>query len=208
MARKKVQPIPDELTERERKFINARADGLSLLAAWGAAGGELYQGWQKDAGELDRRLKSDVNHVRIAGRVFQVRGKFVTDDMRDEMIAAFYEIATASPLDFFDAEGQIDLEAARQSGKGHLIKKVFVNSDTGKIESVELHSQIEARKAMADVMGFKQQPRQNDADRDAMRDLVEKQIAAVMAEKGVDRDSAVAWMRELPLPEGAKRWLM
>jgi hypothetical protein len=51
-------------------------------------------------------------------------------------------------------------------------------------------------------------PRQNDADRDAQRELVEKHIALVMSEKGIDRDGAKAWMRELPLPEGARRWLM
>lgn len=214
MPRKKPQPIPaDALTERERKFINARADGLSLLAAWGAAGGDLYQGWQKDAGALERRLRSDVVKVRVGGRTVQIRGSMATEDQRSEILTRLYEMMQADVGDLLKEDGSLDLELAREAGQTRLIRKIEIK-DSGEGEKaertikLELYSAIEAARSLADILGLKQMPRQNDADRDAMRELVERQIASVMAEKNLDRESAVAWMRELPLPEGARRWLM
>lgn len=215
MSRQKLQPIrTDELTERERKFINARADGLSLLAAWAGSGGDLYQGWQKDAGALERRLRSDVVQVRVGGRTVQMRGSMATEEQRSEILTRLYEMMQADIGDLLKEDGSLDLELAREAGQTRLIRKIEIKElkgKSGEIETttkLELYSAIEAARSLADILGLKQMPRQNDADRDAMRELVEQKIALVMSEKDIDRDAAVAWMRELPLPEGARRWLM
>lgn len=219
MPAKKFQlntPIDDaDLTERERLFRDLRADGLDIRTAYAGSGYSLVNGWRHTAGQLDRRLKPEVVRLRVGGRIVRMRGSQATEDQRNEILSKLFEIANADIGDLMDEDGGLDLKLARHAGQTKLIRKLEITESKDKEGfvtetkcKIELYSAMEALKSLATILGIEQMPRQNEQDRNEMRDLVEQQITAVMAEKDCDREFAIAWMRELPLPSQAQRYLM
>jgi hypothetical protein len=132
----------------------------------------------------------------------------------DVVIGSLAEIATSSLADVLPDDEF--LQKARALGTDHLIKKlrrtVRTTSGGEKIETYEyeLFDRLNALSQLADNLGIKQQPRQNDADRDRREDyeaLVERVIArAAAVGEVVTRTEVIARVIEQK-PE-AEQWLM
>jgi phage terminase small subunit len=90
----------------------------------------------------------------------------------DVIVGSLAEIATASLADVLDENGEFDLEAAREKGTDHLIKKLkTITFDTkdkdGNITSTrttheyEMYSRLDALGQLRDNFGMKQEARPN-----------------------------------------------
>ena len=85
-------------------------------------------------------------------------------NIKNEMIigAAIRE-AFSSIDDVYDARGNFDIKKARRTGAIHHIKSITRTPNKyGEAVKVEMYSAAEARKEVADYLGIKQLPRENE----------------------------------------------
>ena len=141
----------EQLTDQERRFIKARADGLSLLAAWRAADGELYPGWRGDARDLERRLsrrRAEAERPYRAQAIEREQQRARTAPLRRELCAGLQIIINADLGAAIGDDGRLDLKALKASGIGPAIRSLRWNDD-GKLCGVSLYSRAEVAKLLA-----------------------------------------------------------
>ena len=128
------------LTDKQRLFIAAYLEnGLNATRAAQAAG---YQG---DDNTLQAVGFENLRKPAIRAAIdAALRSKLMG---ADEAMARWSEQARASLEDFIDDNGQIDLKAAKEAGKLHLIHKLRVGAH-GDI-TIELHDQQAALTVIA-----------------------------------------------------------
>lgn len=120
------------MSEKQKLFVEAYlANGSNATQAAITAG---YS--QKTAYSQGQRL---LKNVEIQKRL----GKRVEEAAMgaDEVLRRLSEHARASLFDVVDANGEFDLETARQQGKDHLLKKFKVNytKEGGLTREYEIH---------------------------------------------------------------------
>ncbi len=115
----------------------------------------------------------------------------------DIIVGSLAEIATASLADVLDDNGEFDLQAARDKGTDHLIKKLRVktryysngagkNPDKEVTHEYEMYSRLDALNQLRDNFGMKQEPRQNNYE-EIKRQEVERSIQRIMERDGVEK---------------------
>lgn len=130
----------------------------------------------------------------------------------DEVLNLLADHMRADLADFdgcFDEEGRLDLKEAKRRGVSRLVKKlksrrVPVKGGDGKIvdyehvTELEFHDSQSAAKTLADILGIKQQPRENEHDGQLRneRDEALKILAEYKAVLNGDEAQAKAMMAQ------------
>ena len=201
--RRKDKDGNEVLTLKEELFVENVAPDKSLTQT------ALDAGYSpKYAGQIGSEVYKRVEIQRAVQQRIQNVVKADTDEVL-QLFAAHLRGDVADFADLFLEDGRIDLKKAKKLGISRLIKKLdyepvelAVVGEEGKIVitryrcKVEFHDSQSAAGKLADIMGIKQQPRQNEHDEQKRRELALDQLKQVMERLGLERDQAIAWMRE------------
>jgi phage terminase small subunit len=213
--RKKDSQGNEILTVREQLFVEGVARGKSLTQA------ALDAGYSPDSAN---KIGTENQSKPVIRQAVQQRVQGVTQADTDEVLQLFAAHLRGDVADFQDLfleDGRLDLQKAKALGISRLIKKLdyepvslmAVGSEQGEIFvtryrcKVEFHDSQSAAKTLADIMGIKQQPRANDADRAHDKEMVEKVKAEVarLVESGWSEADARAIVMEADPRAG--QWL-
>lgn len=215
-AKKSVKKPPKKRakkpTLKQEKFVNEYLanGGNGVKAAQAAGYGGSY-------GTLRAIASENLTKPNISSRVRErLDGLAATSD---EVLYLLGDHLRADLADFqgcFNEDGELDLVTAKRAGVSRLVKKVksdtrtFITEDGTTVRSVkvelELHDSQGAARILADLHGLKQQPKANERDAQANREMAEKTVQQLIADCQFDRDQAISFLRE-NAPEVAK-WLM
>src|SRR5262245_29671522 len=211
-AKKAAKKRTKKLTVKQEKFTNEYlANGGNGVQAARAAG---YGG---SDGTLRAIASENLTKPNISSRVRErLDGLAATSE---EVLNLLGDPLRADLADFygcFNQDGELDLVAAKRAGVSRLVKKVksdtrtFISEDGTTVRSVrvelELHDSQGAARILADLHGLKQQPKANEHDTQANREMAEKTLQQLIADCEFDREHAIAFLRE-NAPDVA-RWLM
>lgn len=202
MPRRSKDPTGQEkLTERERRFVEGRAQGKSVSQAALDAGysaktahqigyenlkkPEICAAIEKAREELYAQTRVDAReaHGRLA---LSLRG-----DLAD--------VLPDDPL----------LQKAREAGVSKLIKKLKRRpTKYGESIEIELYSAHEAVDRLADIEGWKKQAALNPEDAERRRQFWQQQIEKVKEKKRLDDEAAREWLLEnVPAAQKEREWL-
>lgn len=173
-----------QLNHKEQIFVDAVAKGVGHEQAAIKAG---YS--PKSARTLATRL---LKKVEIAEALQKRREYFrsIADVEAKDIIGAQAEIAFGSIEDALDESGRLDYPKAVKNGSAKLIKKISrQQTKYGETVAVEFYSRTDALGQLTDILGLKQQPRNNDADN---LSIAKKVVAGLLAE-GKTQDEAVKY---------------
>ena len=111
----------------------------------------------------------------------------IADVDAKDIIGAQAEIAFASIEDAMDDEGVLDFAKAKENGSAKLIKKISrQQTKYGETVAVEFYSRTDALAQLADILGIKQKPRENDDTiqkwQTAMNQLMEQGVVETAQE--------------------------
>lgn len=165
----------EPLTDKQRKFIDARVSGKNQTQAAREAG---YSGnddvLARRGHELARNSKIQ---ERIARRVISAASLTA-----DEVIGTLAEHMRGDVDDLLNEPGYVSLDAARERGVTHLIKKIKYG-EFG-IAEVEFHSPQIAAVQLSKILGIEQEPAKNRGD------LVKRMLKKLMAQGVTARQAA------------------
>src|SRR5262249_24781054 len=119
----------------------------------------------------------------------------------EEIIGTLAQQMHSDVADILDDAGDFDYPLAKERGVTGQIKKLKIRKTPDKdclIETtyeLELYSSQDAAKSLANIFGLNQAPRENEKDAQRKREWAETQLQRVMDETGMDRESALKWMR-------------
>lgn len=143
----------------------------SIAAAVGISARQIRNWMQEEAfrDEIDR-LRASYSGIseKIRKRLERAAGHAVIT--RQQIIGRLVEIATASPADFCDDEGNLDIAKARKSGKEHLLKEITTVKRTSRDGSsrvtrgFKIESPLAALDLLTEILGHKKQPGKNPVD--------------------------------------------
>jgi Terminase small subunit len=125
--------VSDELTTKQRAFVEA------YLTCWNASqAARMVSPQSKRPNELGRDYlsKPDIQ-TAIRSRMAEVVMS------ADEVLARLADHARGSMADFLDDAGNIDLAAARDAGKLHLVKSRSKTKDGERIELYDAQAALE-----------------------------------------------------------------
>lgn len=198
--RTKDQNGQEEATNKEALYAEARLKGKSKRQAAIAAGFS-----EESAQEMGKRLSRNVQ-VR---RIVQERISEVKADTNEvlSLLALHLRADVADVAECIDERGQLDLKKARERGVSRLVKKIKCKAiarrdpASGVLEydyltEYEFHDSQSAARTLADILGIKQLPRENQHDAEAKRQWAEAMLARVMEETGLERAAALEQMKE------------
>lgn len=140
---------------KKRKFAQGVFAGMDAYAAAKAAG---YRGNKKTLQECASRLMKDAV-VTAELAALNAAARDDSQATRDEAIKVLTEHLRANVDDFIDDDGMIDLCAAREKGKLHLIEKVTrkkadTKHGTSENVSVSFYSKHGAIDRLAKLLGW------------------------------------------------------
>lgn len=154
-AQRKLRPA-------EQQFVDNIARGMNQTDAYRDA---YPKASDTSAIAAASRKLSDVNiQAAITARKHEAAEQAgITPAM---VIGGVNEIAFGSIADIpFTDYGTIDWEEARARGVDRLIKSIRITqTTTGVTTHYEMYSRLDALKELADYLGIKQKPRENDAE--------------------------------------------
>lgn len=202
-AKKGRSPTPKE----EACVENYLANGFNGVKAARDAG---YKGDDNVlAVTAHQILRKPKNASRVRARI---EGLAAT---ANEVLYVLGDHLRGSIADFagcFNEDGSFNLEKAEEKGVAHLVKKLRNVRRTipqgkdadGKERpsirettvEIELYSAQDAAAKLIPVLGLKQKAGENEQDAERKRKYAAEQLEKVMAHKGLDREAAIAWMRE------------
>ena len=208
--RRKDKDGNEIFTAREQRLIELRAQGKTIAQAALEAG---YAPVSAHAIGSETLEKPEIQ------RAVQQRIRDITEADKSEVLQLFAAHLRGDPADFADCfleDGRLDWDKAKARGISRLIKDYDCEpialrlGDEGEIVTryrvkIRFYSSQTSAAKLADIQGIKQQPRQNEHDEQKRRDLALDQLKQVMERLGLERDQAIAWMRE-HVPAAA-RWI-
>lgn len=185
------------LNERERLLVAGITAGKTYTQA------AIDAGYSKEyAGTIGKDYHKKPHIITaIQQRVYDVIEADVPEVLG--VLASHLRADLADLADFFNKDGSLDLKSAQRAGVSRTIKKyktrrspVLVAGE-GKdrdmatayevTTEIELHDSQAAARSLADIMGIKQMPRVNDADKARDKEM----IATIQAE--VERLVKAGW---------------
>lgn len=202
-AKPKTAPRQRKSPGRDDKFVDLVAKGKAPSEAYVEAGFNKT----KNASVLaNRKLKQGKIQTLLDKRKAHFRS--IADVEALDIIGAQAEIAFGSIEDALDNRGILDFAKAKKNGSAKLIKKISRSqTQYGESVVVEFYSRTDALGQLSDILGLKQAPKQNEADR-ALLDLKSK-IDTRAKEKGVSYTEELQYVMqnhsEAILPEIAQR---
>lgn len=211
-AEKPAEKTRKKPTLKQVKFVNEYlANGGNGVQAARAAG---YRG---NTNTLNQVARDNLQKPAIASRVRErLDGMAATSD---EVLNLLGDHLRADLADFygcFNEDGELDLMAAKRAGVSRLVKKIksdtrtFITEDGTMVRNVrvelDLHDSQGAARILADLHGLKQQPKANEHNAQANREMADKTLQQLIADCEFNREQAVAFLRK-NAPDVAK-WLM
>jgi phage terminase small subunit len=169
------------LTPKREKFVEGYARHGNATKAAREAG---YTHPNVQAAEILRDTK-------VRERI-EARRKQAMEDAQvhtNEVIGTLVSHMRADITDLMNEDGEIDFQTAQEGGVSHLIKEYSVRrtvNESGEsvTRTVKLHDSQTAAKALCDVFGLKQEPRQNLQNAEAKRKEVQESIERIRAVHG------------------------
>lgn len=163
-----------KLTTQDEQFVDKVAKGVAASRAYVEVGHKSTKNNRKSAGDKLRKP-----HIQQALEERKAYFRSIADVEAKDIIGAQQEIAFASIEDALDESGRLDFNKARENGSAKLIKKIArQQTQYGENVTVEFYSRTDALSQLADMLGLKQAPRQNEADLkktvDALREYLER----------------------------------
>ena len=145
-----------KLTVKEQKFVDLVAKGTGKAEAAKQAGYST-----RNAAVLASELQKKPN---IVTALEERRAFFrsIADVEAKDIIGAQAEIAFATIEDALDDDGRLDFKKAKENGSTKLIKKISrQQTKYGETVAVEFYSRSDALGQLTDILGLKQNPREN-----------------------------------------------
>jgi hypothetical protein len=176
------------LNARDEKFVDKVALGEPATKAYVDAGFKNT----KNA-RINAKQKLTTPNIQSALEKRKAEYRAIADVEAKDIIGAQQEIAFASIEDALDDDGYINFPKAKQNGAAKLIKKISRTPNKyGEAVSVEFYSRSDALNQLADILGIKQQPKENETDIHAViTRCIEKMTA-----KGHTREQQIEAIRE------------
>lgn len=206
-SKKKLTPKQELFAEN---YIQNGGNGVQAAKAAG------YQG---DTNALNQQARYNLQNPTISARVRE-RVEGVAADT-DEVLNLLGEHLRADIADFegcFDEEGRLDLKEAKKRGVSRLVKKLRVTTRTIKqndgaavrevTTQIEFHDAQSAARTLVDVLGIKQQPRENDEQRkhdEQMAAAVKEEFRRLRVDEGMREADAISIL--LAANPDARKWL-
>lgn len=206
-SKKKLTPKQELFTEN---YIQNGGNGVQAAKAAG------YQG---DTNALNQQARYNLQNPTISARVRE-RVEGVAADT-DEVLNLLGEHLRADIADFegcFDEEGRLDLKEAKKKGVSRLVKKLRVTTRTIQTHlcaavrevttQIEFHDAQSAARTLVDVLGIKQQPRENDEQRkhdEQMAAAVKEEFRRLRVDEGMREAEAISIL--LAANPDARKWL-
>ncbi|MBX3288361.1 MAG: terminase small subunit [Acidobacteria bacterium] len=148
------------IASRDEKFVDLVAKGTSPTEAYKKAG---FKDTKNARINASQKLANPNTQALLEQRKEFYRS--IADVEAAQIIGAQQEIAFGSIEDALDDTGRLDFEKAKKNGSVRLIKKISrQHTQHGENVVVEFYSRTDALNQLADMLGLKQQPRQNEAD--------------------------------------------
>lgn len=206
-SKKKLTPKQELFTEN---YIQNGGNGVQAAKAAG------YQG---DTNALNQQARYNLQNPTISARVRE-RVEGVAADT-DEVLNLLGEHLRADIADFegcFDEEGRLDLKEAKKRGVSRLVKKLRVTTRTMQqgdgaavrevTTQIEFHDAQSAARTLVDVLGIKQQPRENDEQRkhdEQMAAAVKEEFRRLRVDENMREADAISIL--LAANPDARKWL-
>lgn len=206
-SKKKLTPKQELFAEN---YIQNGGNGVQAAKAAG------YQG---DTNALNQQARYNLQNPTISARVRE-RVEGVAADT-DEVLNLLGEHLRADIADFegcFDEEGRLDLKEAKKKGVSRLVKKLRVTTRTMQqgdgaavrevTTQIEFHDAQSAARTLVDVLGIKQQPRENDEQRkhdEQMAAAVKEEFRRLRVDENMREADAISIL--LAANPDARKWL-
>lgn len=206
-SKKKLTPKQELFAEN---YIQNGGNGVQAAKAAG------YQG---DTNALNQQARYNLQNPTISARVRE-RVEGVAADT-DEVLNLLGEHLRADVADFegcFDEEGRLDLKEAKKRGVSRLVKKLRVTTRTMQqgdgaavrevTTQIEFHDAQSAARTLVDVLGIKQQPRENDEQRkhdEQMAAAVKEEFRRLRVDENMREADAISIL--LAANPDARKWL-
>lgn len=206
-SKKKLTPKQELFAEN---YIQNGGNGVQAAKAAG------YQG---DTNALNQQARYNLQNPTISARIRE-RVEGVAADT-DEVLNLLGEHLRADIADFegcFDEEGRLDLKEAKKRGVSRLVKKLRVTTRTMQqndgaavrevTTQIEFHDAQSAARTLVDVLGIKQQPRENDEQRkhdEQMAAAVKEEFRRLRVDENMREADAISIL--LAANPDARKWL-
>lgn len=148
-----------KLSHRDKKFVEAMVDPKTKSQTEAA----IKAGYSPKTARTKASQKLTKVNIREEIEKRKKELAKLSNICDESIIGAAARVAFASIDDAFDDNGHFDIEKARQTGAINLIKSIRrTPTKYGESVSIEFYSASEARKELAEYLGIKQLPRENE----------------------------------------------
>lgn len=148
-----------KLTKKEEVFVEAIANPAVSSNTQAA----LLAGYSENTACAIANENLNKPYIQTAIEKRKAEYRALADVEAKDIIGAQQEIAFASIEDALDDDGYINFPKAKQNGAAKLIKKISRTPNKyGEAVTVEFYSRSDALNQLADILGIKQMPKENE----------------------------------------------